>query len=220
MSLERTNGKGAFTAESYRQNSESIQAMRAHLDRAWANNEMAELERKVREGEDAKQKLSELQKLAAAEPEPVRPSNIPSIEPVQPTAYIEEVGYDHQLSSSRPVYRHPQPSTHHQSHRNTYMNYVPTPHGVYPLVAQDSANLANRHPHIYRQTTSTSGPVGSRTNSVQLVHRQGGHDFRTSSLANALGGTPSSHMQDPGLHSLPRLHRLTLLSQTVCNKML
>lgn len=54
MSLERTNDKGVFTAESYRQNSEAIQAMRAHLDRVWVENEKAELERKVREGEVAR----------------------------------------------------------------------------------------------------------------------------------------------------------------------
>ncbi|KAK0230412.1 hypothetical protein IW262DRAFT_1338257 [Armillaria fumosa] len=147
----------------------------------------------------SRRKLSELQKhTAASYVELVHPSNIPSIGPVQPTAYIEEVGYDH-LSSSRPVYS--QPSMPHQSHQNVYVNYVPTTHGPSPLVAQDSANLANHHSHMHRQTTSTSGPVASRTNSVQPVHRQGGHDFRTSSLANALGGTPHppiSYVQSTG----------------------
>ncbi|PBK66875.1 hypothetical protein ARMSODRAFT_329685 [Armillaria solidipes] len=174
MSLERTNDKGVFTAESYRQNSETIQAMRAHLDRVWVNNEMAELERKVREGEDAKRKLSELQsQTAAGHVGPVHPSYIPSIAPVQPSAYIEEVGYDH-LSSSRPVPRHSQPTTSYHLHQNGYVNYVSTPHGPAPLAAQNSANLANRHPHTHRQTTSMSGPVASSTNSVPPVHWQGG----------------------------------------------
>ncbi|KAK0190586.1 hypothetical protein F5146DRAFT_559987 [Armillaria mellea] len=221
MSLERTNNKGAFTAESYRQNSETIQTMRAHLDRAWANNEMAELERKVREGEDAKRQLSELQRQTAPSyVGPVHPPYVPSIEPVQPTAYIEEVGYDH-LSSSRPVPRISQPSTSYQLHQNGFVNYVSTPHGPVAPGTQTSANLANRHPHTHRQTTSMSGPVTSSSTPVRPVHWQGGHDFRTSSLANAFGGTqpPNSYVKGPLLHNLPWLQRLTLPRPTVCNKM-
>ncbi|KAK0491379.1 hypothetical protein IW261DRAFT_1437350 [Armillaria novae-zelandiae] len=227
MSLERTNDKGVFTAESYRQNTETIQAMRAHLDRAWATNEMAELERKVREGEDAKRKLSELQKLTTANHVgPVYPSSVSSIEPVQPTAYIEEVGYDHQVSPSWPVLRRDsQPNTSRQSYQNVYANYVPTPHVPSPVVAQNSANLAHRHPHKHRPTTSTPGPVASNTNSARPVHWQGGHDFRTSSLANAFGTPypPVSHMQkstgpptaQPTLAAMPNLTQSSNVQQNV-----
>ncbi|KAK0461762.1 uncharacterized protein EV420DRAFT_1527041 [Desarmillaria tabescens] len=191
MSLERTNDSGTFTAESYRRNVQTIQAMQAHLEWMKVENERAELECKVREGEMARQQLLELQSLTAA----TVPSNVghphasngPPIDRVQSSAYIEEVGYDHQLSSSRSTPGHHQPSTPY--HSNGHVNYSPAPHATVPIVAQNSANLASHHPYTHRQTTSIHGPPTS------------GQDFRTSSLTNALGGTPRppiSYVQPSG----------------------
>ncbi|KAK0206894.1 hypothetical protein DFS33DRAFT_1317749 [Desarmillaria ectypa] len=205
MSLERTNDNGAFTAESYRRNIQTIQAMQTHLEWMRLENEKAELERKVREGEAARQQLFELQsRMTATVPDNIghaRASNGPSIDPVQSNAYIEEVGYDHQLSSSRPTPSHSQPNTSYHLHQNGHTYHPSTLHVTAPTAAQNSANLASRRPHMHRQTTSISGPLTSGTNSVQPVHWQGGQDFRTSSLTNALGGTPhppTAYVQSTG----------------------
>ncbi|KAG7447580.1 uncharacterized protein BT62DRAFT_782756 [Guyanagaster necrorhizus] len=167
MSLERANDNGVFTAESYRRNVQTIQAMEDQLKWMKLENEKAELERKVREGETAREQLVQLQgQMTATAPGNVGNANVsngPSIYPVQPSAYIEEVGYDNQPSSSRPTPNH---SQRYHPRPNGNMNYSSIP----PIAVNNSANVARHHPHMHRQTTFIPGSSPSDTNSIRPVH--------------------------------------------------